>query len=66
MSSVREGCPEAVVRVGETAGFLPPSHDLNLLVEGEPILLPVLDPSEEQWTVGQPERADRIRRLTRR
>ncbi|GAA2480145.1 SpoIIE family protein phosphatase [Streptomyces longisporus] len=61
MSSVREGCPEAVVRVGDRAGFLPPAHDVNLLVDGEPILLPVLDPSDERWITEQPERAAKIK-----
>ncbi|WP_374116656.1 SpoIIE family protein phosphatase [Streptomyces gilvus] len=61
MSSVREGCPEAVVRIGEKAGFLPPTHDLSLLIDGEPILLPVVDPSAKEWVTEQPERAQRIR-----
>ncbi|GAA3837825.1 SpoIIE family protein phosphatase [Streptomyces coacervatus] len=61
MSSVREGCPEAVARVGDRAGFLPPSHDVSLLVDGEPVLLPVLDPSDERWISEQPERAAKIR-----
>ncbi|MGI5460794.1 SpoIIE family protein phosphatase [Streptomyces sp. CA-249302] len=61
MSSVREGCPEAVARVGDRAGFLPPSHDVNLLIDGEPILIPVLDPTDERWVAEQPERAERIR-----
>nr|WP_123963559.1 SpoIIE family protein phosphatase [Streptomyces sp. TLI_185] len=61
MSSVREGCPEAVARVGDRAGFLPPAHDVNLLVDGEPILVPVLDPSDERWVAEQPERAEKIR-----
>ncbi|WTF01772.1 PAS domain-containing SpoIIE family protein phosphatase/ATP-binding protein [Streptomyces sp. NBC_01613] len=61
MSSVREGCPEAVARIGDRAGFIPPSHDVNLLIAGEPILLPVLDPSDERWVAEQPERAEKIR-----
>jgi PAS domain S-box-containing protein len=61
MSSVREGCPEAVARIGDRAGFLPPSHDVNMLIHGEPILLPVLDPSDERWITEQPERAEKIR-----
>ncbi|MGW1751993.1 SpoIIE family protein phosphatase [Streptomyces sp. NPDC002092] len=61
MSSVREGCPEAVVRVGDRTGFLPPAHDMNLLIDGEPILLPVLDPSDERWITEQPERAEKIK-----
>ncbi|MEU6256831.1 SpoIIE family protein phosphatase [Streptomyces sp. NPDC047043] len=61
MSSVREGCPEAVARIGDRVDFLPPSHDVHLLIDGEPILTPVLDPSDELWVAEQPERAERIR-----
>ncbi|WNF30853.1 SpoIIE family protein phosphatase [Streptomyces sp. C11-1] len=61
MSSVREGCPEAVVRVGETVDFVPPPHDVHFLVDGDPVLLPVLDPDSHAWTVEQPARAARIR-----
>ncbi|MCX5374227.1 SpoIIE family protein phosphatase [Streptomyces sp. NBC_00015] len=57
MCSVREGCPEAVARIGDRVDFLPPPHDANLLIDGEPILIPVLDPSDELWTTEQPERA---------
>nr|WP_149828411.1 SpoIIE family protein phosphatase [Streptomyces tailanensis] len=62
MSSVREGCPEAVARVGDRAGFFPPQHGVNLLIDGEPILMPVLDPSDDLWAVEQPERAESIRK----
>ncbi|MEU1185042.1 SpoIIE family protein phosphatase [Streptomyces sp. NPDC005820] len=61
MSSVREGCPEAVAQVGDPVDFLPPPHDARLLIEGEPILIPVLDPSDELWTTQQPARAATIR-----
>lgn len=61
MNSVREGCPEAVAQVGDRVDFLPPPHDGHLLVEGEPILIPVLDPSDELWTREQPARAATIR-----
>ncbi|MFJ9624077.1 SpoIIE family protein phosphatase [Streptomyces sp. NPDC101181] len=61
MSSVREGCPEAVVRIGESVGFVPPPHDARFLVSGDPVLLPVLDPDSHAWTVEQPARAARIR-----
>ncbi|MFG3030010.1 SpoIIE family protein phosphatase [Streptomyces sp. NPDC048253] len=61
MCSVREGCPEAVARIGDRVDFLPPPHDANLLIDGEPILIPVLDPSDELWTTEQPERAVSIR-----
>ncbi|MET8163564.1 SpoIIE family protein phosphatase [Streptomyces sp. NPDC005329] len=61
MCSVREGCPEAVARIGDRVDFLPPPHDAHLLIDGEPILIPVLDPSDELWTTEQPERAVSIR-----
>ncbi|MDQ0988502.1 SpoIIE family protein phosphatase [Streptomyces sp. V2I9] len=61
MRSVREGCPEAVVRVGETVDFVPPPHDAHFLLAGDPVLLPVLDPESHAWTVEQPARADRLR-----
>ncbi|MFJ6805444.1 SpoIIE family protein phosphatase [Streptomyces anulatus] len=61
MSSVREGCPEAVVRVGEAVDFVPPPHDAHFLLDGDPVLLPALDPDSHGWTVEQPERAARLR-----
>ncbi|MFE9449919.1 SpoIIE family protein phosphatase [Streptomyces sp. NPDC006739] len=61
LSSVREGCPEAVARVGERVDFLPPHHDASLLTDGEPILIPVLDPADDVWVTHQPARAARIR-----
>ncbi|MCC8477548.1 SpoIIE family protein phosphatase [Streptomyces globisporus] len=61
MSSVREGCPEAVVGVGEAVDFVPPPHDAEFLLAGAPVLLPVLDPDSHGWTVEQSERAARIR-----
>ncbi|WP_031475388.1 SpoIIE family protein phosphatase [Streptomyces bicolor] len=61
LSSVREGAPEAVARVGDRVDFVPPPHDANLLIDGEPILIPVLDPSDELWATEQPERAASMR-----
>lgn len=61
MSSVREGCPEAVVRVGESVDFVPPPHDVHFLLDGDPVLLPMLDPDSHVWAVEQPARAARIR-----
>ncbi|MFC9247251.1 SpoIIE family protein phosphatase [Streptomyces sp. NPDC057136] len=61
MSSVREGCPEAVARVGDRVDFLPPPRDVGLLVNGEPVLIPVIDPDHPEWTVQEPARASRIR-----
>ncbi|MFD9463061.1 SpoIIE family protein phosphatase [Streptomyces sp. NPDC060027] len=62
MSSVREGCPEAVARVGDRADFLPPPHDTHLLTNGEPVLIQVLDPSDDLWIAEEPARAESIRR----
>ncbi|MEU5536906.1 SpoIIE family protein phosphatase [Streptomyces sp. NPDC020362] len=61
LRSVREGCPEAVAQVGEEVDFLPPPSDANLLVDGDPVLIPVVDPSDGLWVAEQPERAARIR-----
>ncbi|GAB2746395.1 SpoIIE family protein phosphatase [Streptomyces bullii] len=61
MSSVREGCPEAVARVGDRVDFVPPPHDAELLVRGEPIVIPVLDPDDPLWAAEQPARAANIR-----
>ncbi|MFF2011072.1 SpoIIE family protein phosphatase [Streptomyces sp. NPDC058195] len=61
MRSVREGCPEALSRVGEPVDFLPPPHDLRFLVEGEPVLIPVLDPDDHAWLADQPARTASIR-----
>jgi PAS domain S-box-containing protein len=57
MSSVREGCPEAVARVGDPVDFIPPPGDMNMLITGEPVLIPVLDPSDAMWA---DEPADRL------
>ncbi|MEU9481459.1 SpoIIE family protein phosphatase [Streptomyces sp. NPDC048191] len=61
LRSVREGSPEAVVQIGERVDFLPPPHDAHLIIEGEPLLIPVLDASERLWATREPERAARIR-----
>jgi PAS domain S-box-containing protein len=62
MSSVREGCPEAVARIGDRADFLPPPHDVHLLTNGEPVLVQVLDPDDDLWIAEEPARAESIRR----
>ncbi|GAB2878713.1 SpoIIE family protein phosphatase [Streptomyces deserti] len=61
MSSVREGCPEAVARIGDKVDFVPPPHNATLLIDGEPIFVPVLDPSDPVWATEQPARAASIR-----
>ncbi|MEW2625461.1 SpoIIE family protein phosphatase [Streptomyces sp. NPDC048106] len=61
LRSVREGCPEAVYRVGDRVGFLGPPYDARTLVKGEPLFIPVLDPEQGPWVNAEPLRADRIR-----
>ncbi|MFD0318090.1 SpoIIE family protein phosphatase [Streptomyces flavalbus] len=61
LKSVREGAPEAVAGVGERVDFLPPPHDLHLLISGEAIHIPVLDPADELWLAQEPERLANIR-----
>ncbi|MDX2698920.1 SpoIIE family protein phosphatase [Streptomyces ipomoeae] len=60
LASAREGAPEAVARIGDRSGFFPPAHDVKLLIDGEPILIPVLDPSDAMWA-DEPRRAASIR-----
>ncbi|WP_413754551.1 SpoIIE family protein phosphatase [Streptomyces sp. R-74717] len=61
MSSVREGCPEAVYRIGEQVDSLPPPHDVRFLSDGEPVLIPALDTVRHLWAVEQPAREATIR-----
>ncbi|GGN80954.1 hypothetical protein GCM10011579_067040 [Streptomyces albiflavescens] len=61
MSSVREGCPEAVAPIGAKVDFLPPPHDVNLLINGDPIFIPVLDPDDDLWVAEQPARVESMR-----
>ncbi|MGW3146107.1 MULTISPECIES: SpoIIE family protein phosphatase [Streptomyces] len=62
LSSAREGCPEAVARVGDRVDFLPPPHGVDLLINGEPILIPVLDPADALWVTEQPARTESMRK----
>jgi PAS domain S-box-containing protein len=63
MGSAREGCPEAeaVAAIGDRIDFVPPRDDVNLLIDGDPLLVPVLDPSDALWVAREPARAERIR-----
>ncbi|GHE06318.1 SpoIIE family protein phosphatase [Streptomyces alanosinicus] len=61
LRSVRDGTPEAVVQVGDPVDFLPPTHDARLLIDGEPLLIPVLDPDDALWAAREPLRVARIR-----
>ncbi|CAM5475200.1 Magnesium or manganese-dependent protein phosphatase OS=Streptomyces glaucescens OX=1907 GN=SGLAU_29980 PE=4 SV=1 [Streptomyces glaucescens] len=58
---MREGCPEAVARIGDRVEFLPPPNDIEMLIKGEPMLVPVLDPSDALWAAAHPERVAHIR-----
>ncbi|MFE2070582.1 SpoIIE family protein phosphatase [Streptomyces sp. NPDC059467] len=61
LKTVREGSPEAVARIGDRVDFLPPPHGIDLLIRGEPIIIPVLDPDDHLWVTEQPARTARIR-----
>ncbi|MER5358988.1 SpoIIE family protein phosphatase [Streptomyces sp. NPDC002785] len=61
LSSVREGCPEAVYRVGDLVDSVPPRHDVRFLTDGEPLLIPVLDSVRHLWAVEQPAKGAAIR-----
>ncbi|MEV2274381.1 SpoIIE family protein phosphatase [Nocardiopsis sp. NPDC049922] len=63
MSSIREGCPEAVARRGDRVDFVPPPHDARYLVEGDAFLIPVLDPDDDVWAVEQPARVASMRKF---
>ncbi|OIJ87395.1 SpoIIE family protein phosphatase [Streptomyces colonosanans] len=61
MSSVREGCPEAVKRIGDEVDFAAPLRHVNLLVDGEPVFIPIIDPANPLWPDDQADRNARIR-----
>ncbi|MGW3268561.1 SpoIIE family protein phosphatase [Streptomyces sp. NPDC001056] len=61
LRSVREGCPEAVHRVGDRIGFRSPPHDATTLVRGDPLFIPFLDAEQGPWVAAEPPRAERVR-----
>lgn len=61
LSSVREGCPEAIYQVGDVVDSVPPPHDVRFLSEGEPVLIPALRSVQDLWEAEQPARAATIR-----
>ncbi|MER6105687.1 SpoIIE family protein phosphatase [Streptomyces sp. NPDC001832] len=61
LSSVREGCPESVHRVGDLVDSVPPPHDGRLLRDGEPVLIPALEAVRQLWAVEQPATEATIR-----
>ncbi|MFF4896230.1 SpoIIE family protein phosphatase [Streptomyces sp. NPDC001068] len=60
LRSVRDGSPEALAHIGDPVDFLPPAHGIDLLINGEPVLIPELDPQDALWLAEQPERTARI------
>ncbi|MER7834676.1 SpoIIE family protein phosphatase [Streptomyces sp. NPDC096040] len=61
LKTVRDGNPEVVAYIGDPVDFLPPAHGIDLLINGEPVLIPELDPEDPLWLSEQPERAAHIR-----
>jgi PAS domain S-box-containing protein len=61
--SVREGCPESLVRIGDKLDFTPPPDKVNWLVNGEPVFIPVLTPDNPQWVPELPARSESVRRF---
>ncbi|MFJ3759971.1 SpoIIE family protein phosphatase [Streptomyces sp. NPDC090080] len=63
LRTVRDGSPEAVADIGDPVDFLPPAHGMDLLITGDPVLIPELDPEDPLWLAEQPERTARMRRF---
>ncbi|MEV6766160.1 SpoIIE family protein phosphatase [Streptomyces sp. NPDC051105] len=61
LKTIRDGNPEVVAHIGDPVDFLPPAHGIDLLINGDPILIPELDPEDPLWLAEQPERTARIR-----
>ncbi|MEV7031831.1 SpoIIE family protein phosphatase [Streptomyces sp. NPDC093272] len=63
LRTVRDGSPEAVAEIGDPVDFLPPAHGMDLLITGDPVLIPELDPEDPLWLAEQPERTARMRQF---
>ncbi|MFE6688707.1 SpoIIE family protein phosphatase [Streptomyces sp. NPDC057743] len=61
--SVREGCPEAVISIGERTGYPPSAPVVLSLTEGESVLIPDLDLDHADWAADDPVRAGQLRTL---
>lgn len=61
--SVREGCPEAVVAVGERASYPPSAPVVLSLTEGNSTLLQTLDLADGDWAAEDPVHAAHLRGL---
>ncbi|MER6048191.1 SpoIIE family protein phosphatase [Streptomyces sp. NPDC001793] len=61
--SVREGCPEAVVEIGERTAYPPSAPVVLSLTEGESVLIPDLDLELADWAADDPVRTGQLREL---
>ncbi|MFI5524604.1 SpoIIE family protein phosphatase [Streptomyces platensis] len=61
--SVREGCPEAVMAVGDAAAYPPSAPVVLSLIEGESALFQTLDLAGADWAAQDPVRAAHLREL---
>lgn len=61
--SVREGCPEAVVAVGERASYPPSAPVVLSLTQGNSTLLQTLDLDDGDWAAEDPVHAAQLRAL---
>ncbi|QKV92777.1 sodium/proline symporter PutP [Streptomyces sp. NA02950] len=59
--SVREGCPEASLAVGEAVQRSPSSPVARCLLESRTLVEPILDPSRSAWVAEDPSQAAVIR-----
>ncbi|GFE17882.1 hypothetical protein Sgleb_59290 [Streptomyces glebosus] len=61
--SVREGCPEAVVAIGDAAAYPPSAPVVLSLIEGDSALFQTLDLTDAEWAAEDPVRAAHLREL---
>ncbi|MEW1655391.1 SpoIIE family protein phosphatase [Streptomyces sp. NPDC093707] len=61
--SVRDGCPEAVIAVGDRTAYPPSSPVVLSLTGGESVLVPALDLDRTDWAADDPVRAAQLRTL---
>jgi PAS domain S-box-containing protein len=59
--SVREGCPESVIKIGQPTEFDPSSPAVRCMLAGAAILEPVLDAASSAWIAKDPRRGAVVR-----
>ncbi|MFF1956310.1 SpoIIE family protein phosphatase [Streptomyces sp. NPDC058220] len=59
--SIFEGCPEAVVEIGETGAYPEHSPTAECLATGQGLISNMTDPATVRWAQGDPERAAKLR-----